>query len=51
MANFGPIDTSILYGQLNHQSEDISGAPNTTLYVRGSDISFFRLLQLVPQST
>ncbi|KAK4402862.1 Serine/threonine-protein phosphatase 7 long form [Sesamum angolense] len=49
MANFGPIDTSVLYGQANHQSEDVLGDPDTTLTVRRGDISFFRVLQLVPR--
>ncbi|KAL0358389.1 UNVERIFIED_CONTAM: Serine/threonine-protein phosphatase 7 long form [Sesamum angustifolium] len=31
MANFGPIDTSVLYGQANHRSEDVLGDPDTTL--------------------
>ncbi|KAL0298058.1 UNVERIFIED_CONTAM: Serine/threonine-protein phosphatase 7 long form [Sesamum angustifolium] len=49
MANFGPIDTSVLYGQANHRSEDVLGDPDTTLTVRRGDISFFRVLQLVPR--
>ncbi|KAK4393953.1 Serine/threonine-protein phosphatase 7 long form [Sesamum angolense] len=49
MANFGLIDTSVLYGQANHQSEDVLGDPDTTLTVRRGDISFFRVLQLVPR--
>ncbi|KAK4388193.1 Serine/threonine-protein phosphatase 7 long form [Sesamum angolense] len=31
MSNFGPIDTSVLYGQANHRSEDVLGDPDTTL--------------------
>ncbi|KAK4391684.1 Serine/threonine-protein phosphatase 7 long form [Sesamum angolense] len=31
MENFGPIDTSVLYGQANHRSEDVLGDPDTTL--------------------
>ncbi|KAL0365118.1 UNVERIFIED_CONTAM: Serine/threonine-protein phosphatase 7 long form [Sesamum angustifolium] len=49
MANFGPIDTSVLYGQANHRSEDVLGDPDTTLTVRRGDISFFRVLQIVPR--
>ncbi|KAL0308578.1 UNVERIFIED_CONTAM: Serine/threonine-protein phosphatase 7 long form [Sesamum radiatum] len=49
MANFGPIDTSVLYGQANHRSEDVLGDLDTTLTVRRGDISFFRVLQLVPR--
>ncbi|KAL0348311.1 UNVERIFIED_CONTAM: Serine/threonine-protein phosphatase 7 long form [Sesamum angustifolium] len=41
MANFGPIDTSVLYGQANHRSEDVLGDPDTTLTVRRGDIFFF----------
>ncbi|KAL0285987.1 UNVERIFIED_CONTAM: Serine/threonine-protein phosphatase 7 long form [Sesamum angustifolium] len=47
MANFGPINTSVLYGQANHRSEDVFGDPDATLTVRRGDISFFRVLQLV----
>ncbi|KAL0342517.1 UNVERIFIED_CONTAM: Serine/threonine-protein phosphatase 7 long form [Sesamum calycinum] len=49
MANFGLIDTSVLYGQANHRSEDVIGDPDATLTVRRGDISFFRVLQLVPR--
>ncbi|KAK4402236.1 Serine/threonine-protein phosphatase 7 long form [Sesamum angolense] len=49
MANFGPIDTSVLYGQANHRSEDVLGDPDTALTVCRGDISFFRVLQLVPR--
>ena len=49
MSNFGPIDTSVLYGQLNHRSEDVSENPDTTLSVRRGDIAFFRVLQRAPR--
>ncbi|KAL2231573.1 UNVERIFIED_CONTAM: Serine/threonine-protein phosphatase 7 long form [Sesamum indicum] len=49
MSNFGPIDTSVLYGQLNHRTEDVSENPDTTLSVRRGDIAFFRVLQLAPR--
>ena len=51
MANFGLIDTSVLYGQLNHRSEDVSENPDTTLSVRRGDMAFFCVLQLVPRHT
>ncbi|KAL0436369.1 UNVERIFIED_CONTAM: Serine/threonine-protein phosphatase 7 long form [Sesamum radiatum] len=49
MANFGPIDKSVLYGQENHRSEDVVGDPDTTLIVRRGDISFWRILQMAPR--
>ncbi|KAL0397853.1 UNVERIFIED_CONTAM: Serine/threonine-protein phosphatase 7 long form [Sesamum calycinum] len=41
MANFGPIDTSVLYGQANHRSEDVLGDPDTTL----TNMGFLGILQ------